>query len=60
MQVYDGRDATAPVLGVYSGDMVDVAAFQDTVTTTGRDMFVLFHTDNGNAGIPAGHAALNG
>jgi len=52
--IYDGRDANAPLLGTFTGDMTDVVTMQDTVTSTGRDVFVRFKTDAGNGGINNG------
>lgn len=44
--VYDGRNAGAPVLGVYTG--TDIPG---DVESTGNAVFVMFHTDAGNAGL---------
>jgi|EP01046_Picozoa_sp_COSAG06_P035405 hypothetical protein len=52
--IYDGRDANAPLLGTFTGDMTDVVTMQDTVTSTGRDVFVRFKTDTSNGGINNG------
>jgi hypothetical protein len=41
VNVYDGGDATAPLLGTYSGDLT----VMPTVTTTGPKMFITFTSD---------------
>jgi hypothetical protein len=51
VEIYDGRNKNAPVLGHFTGDTTDVALKRDTVTSTGRDMFVRFVTDEGNYGL---------
>ena len=55
--VYDGTDANAPLLGTFTGDMTDNGhslAEIDTVTSSGRNVFVRFKTDGGNGGINGG------
>ena len=58
--VYDGRDASAPLLGTFTGDMTDAVAGPDSVTSTGRDLFVRFKTDVSNGGIPIGYGTRQG
>ena len=51
LYVYDGRDATAPLLGQLNGIPTDAVYQQDTFTSTGRDLFIRFTTDAGNGGL---------
>jgi hypothetical protein len=51
VEVYDGNSAHAPLLGHLTGDVTDDRLQADTFTTTGRDMFVRFVTDEGNYGL---------
>jgi hypothetical protein len=51
VEIYDGRNAHAPLLGHITGDVTDDRIQADTFTSTGRDMFVRFVTDEGNYGL---------
>jgi hypothetical protein len=41
--VHDGVDANAPLIRRVSGDITDQINSHDSFTSTGRNMFVLFH-----------------
>ena len=56
----DGASASAPLLGTFTGDMTDAVAGPDSVTSTGRDLFVRFKTDVSNGGIPIGYGTRQG
>ena len=51
IEIYDGINAHAPLLGHITGDVTDDRLQADTFTSTGRDMFVRFVTDEGNYGL---------
>lgn len=51
LKIYDGRDANAPLLAAVNGQPTDAVLTQDSYTSTGRDMYVHFETDQGNAGL---------
>lgn len=58
VEIFDGRDANAPLLGHVSGTMTDsfsvdgsVANYADSFTSTGRDLYIRFTTDVGNYGL---------
>jgi hypothetical protein len=51
LEIYDGRNEKAPLLAKMNGQPTDQVLKQDTFTSTGRDMFVRFVTDNGNYGL---------
>ena len=51
LKIYDGRDANAPLLAALNGQPTDQILAQDTVTSTGRDLYVHFETDSGNYGL---------
>ena len=55
-EVFDGRDATAPLLAHWTGQPTDSVLGGDTVTSTGRDMYLHFTSDVGNYGIEAAGA----
>ena len=54
VEVRDGRNANAPLLARVSDDITDAINSHDTWTSTGRNMFVKFHTDGGNGGLSLG------
>lgn len=51
VEIYDGRDASAPLLAHVTGAVTDARGAQDSFTSTGRNMFVRFVTDTGNWGL---------
>lgn len=51
LEIYDGRDATAPLLARLNGQPTDQVLMQDSFTSTGRDMYIHFTTDAGNYGL---------
>jgi hypothetical protein len=51
LEIYDGRDATAPLLARVNGQPTDQVLLQDSFTSTGRDMYIHFTTDSGNYGL---------
>eukprot|EP01047_Picozoa_sp_COSAG01_P046767 COSAG01_NODE_4416_length_5047_cov_4.569523_5_plen_390_part_00 len=51
IEIYDGRDATAPLIAHVTGVVTDARGAQDSFTSTGRNMFVRFVTDTGNYGL---------
>jgi hypothetical protein len=48
LEVFDGRDANAPLLAHFTGRPTDQVLGGDTVTSTGRDMYLHFTSDEGN------------
>jgi len=51
LEIYDGRNKKAKLLAKLNGQPLDAVLKQDTFTSTGRDMFIRFTTDNGNYGL---------
>ena len=51
VEIYDGKDASAPLLGHVTGDVTDDRIQADTFTSSHRNMFVRFVTDVGNYGL---------
>merc|ERR1712166_1450367 len=58
LEIYDGRNKKAKLLAKLNGQPLDAVLKQDTFTSTGRDMFIRFTTDNGNYGLTDTTAAL--
>lgn len=51
LDIYDGRNANAPLLAHWTGQPTDQVLGGDTVTSTGRDMYLHFTSDAGNYGL---------
>jgi hypothetical protein len=51
LEIYDGRDANAPLLARVTGQPTDQVLTRDSFTSTGRDMYIHFTTDAGNYGL---------
>jgi hypothetical protein len=49
--IYDGPNENSPLIARVSGEITDEINQHDTFTSTGRNMFVKFHTDSGNYGL---------
>ena len=47
ISIYDGGDANAPLLGTFSGN----PTVGPSVSSSGQDLAIYFHTDSGNCGI---------
>lgn len=45
--IYDGPNEHSPLIARVSGEITDEVNQHDTFTSTGRNMFVKFHTDSG-------------
>ena len=57
VEIYDGRDASAPLLAHVTGVVTDARGAQDSFTSTGRNVFVRFVTDTGNYGLTGKYVA---
>ena len=55
VEIRDGHDENAPLIARVTGDATDQINTHDTFTSTGRNMWVKFHTDGGNGAL--GHGA---
>eukprot|EP01052_Picozoa_sp_SAG31_P028361 SAG31_NODE_2730_length_5177_cov_2.436392_2_plen_462_part_00 len=57
VEIRDGPNENAPLLARVSNDATDMVNSQDSYTSTGRNMFIKFHTDSGNGGLGFGQGA---
>ena len=51
LEIYDGPNARSKLIARWSGDITDAVNTHDTVTSSGRDLYVRFVTDAGNWGL---------